>query len=92
MNELLILVLSIRFNQQRPRPDAIHDDLLSTFITPETAANEIGFRDESYRENVLEKQADMIRYLRERHDQLSHLVLTMKRQIDLQNNQRSRSV
>lgn len=88
----MIPVLTIRFNRQRARPDAIHDDFLSTFVTPETAANEIGFRDESYRENVLEKQADLIRYLRERHDYLSRLVLTMKRQLDLQHNQRPRPV
>lgn len=86
------LVRTVKFNRKRARPDAIHDDLLSTFFTPETAANEIGFRDDSYRENVLEKQSDLIRYFRERHDYLSNLVLKMKRQIDQHNNQRARPV
>ena len=99
-----VVVITIRFNRKRARPDAIHEDLLSSFITPEISANEMGFRfviiidlidsiiffcffdsDESYRENVLEKQADLIRYLHERNEHLSRLVLSMKRQVDVQN-------
>jgi hypothetical protein len=38
------LVCTIKFNIQHARPDATQDDLLSTFITTETSANEIGFR------------------------------------------------
>jgi hypothetical protein len=34
--------------------------------------------DETYNENVLEKQADLIRYLRERNEHLSRLVLQCK--------------
>lgn len=89
---LFDVVRTVKFNRKRARPDAIHDDLLSTFFTPETAANEIGFRDDSYRENVLEKQGDLIRYFRERHDYLSNLVLQMKQQIDQHNNRRARPV
>jgi hypothetical protein len=40
--------------------------------------------DESYRENVLEKQADLIRYLRERNEQLGRLVLQCKQQVNFQ--------
>ena len=40
--------------------------------------------DETYRENVLEKQADLIRYLRERNEHLSRLVLQYKQQVDMQ--------
>jgi hypothetical protein len=32
------------------------------------------FSDETYTENVLEKQADLIRYLRERNEHLTRLV------------------
>lgn len=39
------------------------------------------FSDETYRENVLEKQADLIRYLRERNEQLSRLVLQYKQEV-----------
>jgi hypothetical protein len=89
-----VLVITIQFNKQRARPDAAQDDLLSTFVSPQTTANEIGFRfvferkfslemnfikkiffsDETYTENVLEKQADLIRYLRERNEHLTRLV------------------
>ncbi len=92
---LIFVVLTIRFNKQCAPPDATQDDLLSTFVTSQTTANEIGFRfvmkrkfficfiylkflvffrDETYRENVLEKQADLIRYLRERNEHLTRLV------------------
>jgi len=40
----LLKVITIKFNKQRACPDATQDDLLSTFITPQTSANEIGFR------------------------------------------------
>ncbi|CAF4680277.1 unnamed protein product, partial [Rotaria socialis] len=42
--------------------------------------------DETYRENVLEKQADLIRYLRERNELLGRLVLQFKTQVDTQPN------
>ncbi|CAF4374018.1 unnamed protein product, partial [Adineta steineri] len=76
--------LTIKFNKRRARPDATQDDLLSSFVTSQTSANEIGFRDESFRENVLEKQADLIRYLRERNEQLGRLVLQFKQQVNFQ--------
>ncbi len=40
----MIVVLTIRFNKKCAPPDATQDDLLSTFVTPQTTANEIGFR------------------------------------------------
>ncbi|CAF3721474.1 unnamed protein product [Adineta steineri] len=81
---LWYLGLTIKFNKRRARPDATQDDLLSSFVTSQTSANEIGFRDESFRENVLEKQADLIRYLRERNEQLGRLVLQFKQQVNFQ--------
>jgi hypothetical protein len=41
---LFLSVRTLKFNKQRARPDATQEDLLSTFVTTETAANEIGFR------------------------------------------------
>ncbi|CAF1059375.1 unnamed protein product [Adineta ricciae] len=75
------LVLTIKFNKECAYPDATQDDILSSFITPQTSANEIGFRDETYTENVLEKQADLIRYLRERNEHLARLAHQLKQQI-----------
>ncbi|CAF2463869.1 unnamed protein product [Rotaria sp. Silwood2] len=86
---LWYLVITIMFNHRRARPDATYEDLLSSFVTSQTSANEIGFRDETYRENVLEKQADLIRYLRERNEQLGRLVLNFKQQVDAQQNNRN---
>jgi hypothetical protein len=39
--------------------------------------------DETYTENVLEKQADLIRYLRERNDHLARLAHQLKQQLNL---------
>lgn len=44
MIALYLLVRTFKFNKERARPDATQDDYLSTFVTTETAANEIGFR------------------------------------------------
>jgi hypothetical protein len=44
------------------------------------------FSDETYKENVLEKQADLIRYLRERNEHLSRLVLQYKQAVDFHRN------
>ena len=38
-------------------------------------------RDETYTESILEKQADLIRYLRERNDHLSRLVHQQSRHV-----------
>ncbi|CAF3544404.1 unnamed protein product, partial [Rotaria sp. Silwood2] len=81
---LWYLVITIKFNRQRVPPDAALDDLLSTFASLQTSTNEIGFRDETYTENVLEKQADSIRYLRERNDHLARLVHQFKEQLNTQ--------
>lgn len=43
-SRFLLLVRTVKFNRQRARPDAAQDDLLSTFVTTETSANEIGYR------------------------------------------------
>ncbi|CAF0894608.1 unnamed protein product [Rotaria sordida] len=81
---LWYLVLTIKFNKQHVPPDAALDDLLSTFASLQTSTNEIGFRDETYTENVLEKQADLIRYLRERNDHLARLLQQSKQQLNTQ--------
>jgi hypothetical protein len=44
LRAFFLLVLTIKFNKQRARPDAAQDDFLSTFVTSQTSANEIGFR------------------------------------------------
>jgi hypothetical protein len=42
------------------------------------------FSDETYTENILEKQADLLRYLHERNDHLSRLVHQLKHQLNSQ--------
>ncbi|CAF4830670.1 unnamed protein product [Rotaria sp. Silwood1] len=81
---LWYLIITIKFNREHIPPDAALDDLLSTFASLQTSTNTIGFRDETYTENVLEKQADLIRYLHERNDHLARLVHQFKEQLNTQ--------
>lgn len=39
-----LLVLTVRFNKQRARPDANQEDYLSTFNVQQPMINEVGFR------------------------------------------------
>ena len=92
-----VSVLTIRFNKQRARPDATQEDLFSTSQMPTNEIGfqwvwssslddlldlcRTSSSDEKIRENILEKQADLIRYLRERNEQLGRLVLQEKQRL-----------
>ncbi|XP_076756494.1 transmembrane protein 192 [Xylocopa sonorina] len=68
-----------RFNRLRPPPDVAREDWLSSF-TQDTYAgsSEVGYHHRgSNLEELLEKQADLIRYLRDHNDKLSHRVMLM---------------
>ncbi|CAF0743349.1 unnamed protein product [Didymodactylos carnosus] len=76
------LVLTIKFNSRRARPDAAQEDSSGSFAATQTSISESGSRNEAYTENILEKQADMIRYLRERNIYLGRLVMRYKEDLD----------
>lgn len=40
----IFVVRTIKFNRERARPDAAQEDILTTFVTNESTANEIGYR------------------------------------------------
>lgn len=75
-------VLVIRFNQSKAGPDVDDDDLLVNYMQSHAPVNEIGFRDEDYVEEILEKQADMIRYLKQHNVYLNRKILKLTEQLN----------
>jgi hypothetical protein len=47
---------------------------------------DIGFKDSSYLTNVLENQADMIRYLQERNEKLSQKIFQLTQKSNISQN------
>ncbi|XP_069115393.1 transmembrane protein 192-like [Argopecten irradians] len=73
---ILYLVKTVKFNKSHVSPDVAQDDMMASFVQS-THSSEIGFRDEQYTEQVLEKQADMIRYLKQHNAQLGKRILAL---------------
>ncbi|CAL1273387.1 unnamed protein product [Larinioides sclopetarius] len=81
------LYIVVKFNRSKAIPDVHQDDLLISYLQSYAPTNEVGFRDESYMGEVLEKQADMIRYLKQHSNNLSRKILRLNAQLEsMQNN------
>lgn len=70
------LVMSVNFNNSQVGPDVAREDLMNSFMQT-SVSSEIGFKDDSYSEQVLERQADMIRYLKQHNVQLGKRLLAL---------------
>lgn len=69
----------VKFNRLHPPPDVTREEWLSSF-TQETysGSSEVGLHPEkSNVEELLEKQAELIRYLRSHNDILSHRMMLL---------------
>ncbi|XP_031552688.1 transmembrane protein 192-like [Actinia tenebrosa] len=73
------LVKVIKFNKAKPQPDAEDKDVIDGFST----TVEAGFRDGEYVNEVLEKQADMIRYLQQHNANLGRRLMQLMQQQQL---------
>lgn len=69
----------MRFNRLRPLPDVKREEWLSSFTQDSYASSgEIGYHHRgSNLEELLEKQADLIRYLRDHNVKLSHRIMIL---------------
>ena len=65
----VFIVQTLKFNREKKTPD-INNELQRPLFQSSDLKN-IGFKDSSYLSNILENQADMIRYLQERNEKLS---------------------
>ncbi|XP_055334462.1 transmembrane protein 192-like [Paramacrobiotus metropolitanus] len=78
------LLISYRFNKARDTPDVLQEDL-STERILQTSINhgsQVGFKDHTFKEDLLEKQSDEILYLKKRNAYLSSRLLLLTRQLN----------
>ncbi len=72
-------MVTIKFNKAKKSPDIVLEMSKPTgFITSQL--KDIGYKDSTYLSNILENQADMIRYLQERNDKLSQKLYQLSNQ------------
>ncbi|XP_053474822.1 transmembrane protein 192 [Ictalurus furcatus] len=76
---LLVYAVRVsRFNRESLRPDVTEDERSCTYsATASDTHTEMGFRDGSNLEDVVEKQADLIEYLKQHNTLLSKRILTL---------------
>ncbi|XP_013413872.1 transmembrane protein 192-like isoform X2 [Lingula anatina] len=72
------IVHTVRFNRQRAPPDVQREDMSSYLHSH----SDTGFREEDYLDEVLEKQADMIKYLKQHNANLGKKILQLTRQLN----------
>ncbi|KAL9964598.1 hypothetical protein ACROYT_G028259 [Oculina patagonica] len=79
---LWYLVKVIKFNRRRSLPDAEDSDFLNTYVNNGLASSisVTGYRDTDYLDEVLEKQADMIRYLQQHNANLGKRLMKLTAQ------------
>ncbi|XP_043255597.1 transmembrane protein 192 isoform X2 [Colletes gigas] len=72
----------LRFNRTRPPPDVTREEWLSSFTQDTYAGNGESHHDNrgTNLEELLEKQADLIRYLRDHNVKLSHRLMSLATQ------------
>ncbi|GFR82695.1 transmembrane protein 192 [Elysia marginata] len=74
------LVRTVSFNKKGALPDVTQDELLTSFVNSHSSAD-IGSRNENYIDQVMEKQADMIRYLKQHTEALARRNLALTEEI-----------
>lgn len=72
----------IQFNRSTPPPDVQREEWMTSFIQDSYSGGEVGYRDSGdHISDLLEKQADLIRYLKDRNARLSHKIMLLSRQM-----------
>ncbi|XP_045210329.2 transmembrane protein 192-like [Mercenaria mercenaria] len=77
---VLLIIYSIRtinFNKSGASPDVNQEEMVTSFLQTNSISSDVGFRDGGLLDQVLERQADMIRYLKQHNEQLSKKILVL---------------
>ncbi|KAL3886677.1 hypothetical protein ACJMK2_026657 [Sinanodonta woodiana] len=74
---ILYLYRTVQFNRSGAFPDLYQDEMMTSFIQTQSSCSDVGFRDESYLDQIMERQADVIRYLKQHNAQLGKRILTL---------------
>lgn len=77
---LLYFVKVQNFNSEKPEPDVSQEEQLHGYPNNTHLCTETGFRDGSNLEDVVEKQADLIEYLKQHNTLLSRRILALTSQ------------
>ncbi|XP_043554394.1 transmembrane protein 192 isoform X2 [Chiloscyllium plagiosum] len=77
---IIYTVKIIKFNQLKPCPDIQEEERRHRYPNLTNVLSETGFRDGSNLENLVEKQADLIDYLKMHNVELSKRLLTLTSQ------------
>ncbi|KAK3770720.1 hypothetical protein RRG08_037906 [Elysia crispata] len=81
---LLVLCIyfaqTVKFNRKQALPDVNQDELVTSFVNSHSSAD-LGLRNENYIDQVMEKQADMIRYLKQHTEALARRNLALTEEI-----------
>lgn len=76
---LVIYTVKIsNFNRAKPRPDIIEEEKMYAY--PSHITSEVGFRENSSLEEIVEKQGDVIEYLQRHNALLSKRLLALTSQ------------
>ncbi|XP_070548551.1 transmembrane protein 192-like [Ptychodera flava] len=74
---VIYIVRSVRFNREKAAPDVEQDDLMAGFLQSHVQTADIGFKDTDHLDDILEKQADMIRYLQQHNAHLGRRIMKL---------------
>lgn len=78
---LIYLVRTISFNRSGASPDVSQEEMVTSFLQTNSGSHDIGFKDENFTDQILERQADMIRYLKQHNMQLGKKILDLTEEI-----------
>ncbi|XP_078000377.1 transmembrane protein 192-like [Glandiceps talaboti] len=67
----------MKFNKTKSVPDVEQDDMMSGYLQSHIQTTDVGFKDTDHIDDVLEKQADMIRYLQQHNAHLGRRILKL---------------
>ncbi|XP_071841483.1 transmembrane protein 192-like [Apostichopus japonicus] len=67
-----------KFNKRREQPDVEQEEAVAAAMQPSIHIPDVGFRDTNYVDNLLEKQADLIHYLKQHTVYLNNLIVKLK--------------
>ncbi|XP_060560532.1 transmembrane protein 192-like isoform X2 [Ruditapes philippinarum] len=77
---ILLVIYSVRtinFNKSGASPDVNQEEMVTSFLQTNSITTDVGFRDGGLMDQVLERQADMIRYLKQHNEQLSKKIIVL---------------
>ncbi|KAK0050267.1 transmembrane protein 192 [Biomphalaria pfeifferi] len=85
---IIYFVYTVIFNHSKTPPDVTQEEIMTSFVNSQ-CYSELGYKNENYIDQVLEKQADMIRYLRQHSETLAKRNLVLQEDLKILRNSRS---